>query len=599
MPRPLAAVLPLLLTLVHQLPVALADGPVAPPAPAIRHSDVVFMVDDPTKYQAYGCTVVVGWGERPEPERVKAAHAQGVRLYSGSVGFVTESTQVIDFSPEFLDADCRNFAGQTFVVPWLWDQKYKGQPAWWPCTNSPLYRQYLESRLKETMKADVDGLHIDDYRGSSGPVTWLSGGFCRHCMAGFSEYLASHVPKERLAALGISDLASFDYRQFLLNRGVKPEEYHDRRPNLPLAAEFHDFQVNADTEFVRQYRRRAETLRGKPLALAVNSGLEDPQALAIASVVSYFCCEVEHAAAAGKMSLHPLYIYKMAAGLGRPMAPTAYGVDWADVNQHRLPCLVRTWIAQSYAFGQNFMPPHHEWCYTQEKGTHYYDGPTEEYAWLYQFVHAQARLLDGYEAVAPIALVYDNAARRKGRGDIEPIATTLAGRNLPFSIVVAGDDWLPYRLDARELSKFQAVIVAKDPAMDGTQKALLDQLSAEGRLVVWPNDQLLAKLVPPPVVIEGTDQVLAVPRAIPGDEASPLVIHLLNRQYDAQHDTVVPQKAFVVRLRPVLLGSRPIAKAILHEPKNDARPLKVTSSDGAIAIEVPRVELWGILELTR
>ena len=112
MPRPLAAVLPLLLTLVHQLPVALADGPVAPPAPAIRHSDVVFMVDDPTKYQAYGCTVVVGWGERPEPERVKAAHAQGVRLYSGSVGFVTESTQVIDFSPEFLDADCRNFAGQ-------------------------------------------------------------------------------------------------------------------------------------------------------------------------------------------------------------------------------------------------------------------------------------------------------------------------------------------------------------------------------------------------------------------------------------------------------------------------------------------------------
>src|SRR5208283_1752596 len=142
------------------------------------------------------------------------------------------------------------------------------------------------------------------------------------------------------------------------------------------------------------------------------------------------------------------------------------------------------------------------------------------------------------------------AARRMGRGDIEPIATALAQRSLPFSIVIAGDDWLPYRLDARGLSKFQAVIVAKDPAMDETQKALLDQLSAEGRLVVWPDDQLLAKLVPPPLVIEGTDQVLAVPRAIPGDEAAPLVIHLLNRQYDAQHDALLPQKSFVVRLRP-------------------------------------------------
>jgi hypothetical protein len=599
MPKPLTAALPLLASLVTLLPRIQADQPTALPARVIRHSDVVFMVDDPTKYQAYGCTVVVGWGERPEPDHVKAAHAQGVRLYSGSVGFVTESTQVIDFSPEFLDADCRNFAGQTFVVPWLWDQKYKGQPAWWPCTNSPLYRQYLESRLQETMKADVDGLHIDDYRGSSAPVTWLSGGFCRHCMAGFREYLARQVPKERLAALGVSDLANFDYRQFLLDRGVKPEEYNDRRPDLPLAAEFYDFQVKADTEFVRQYRQRAEALRGKPLALAVNSGLEDPQALAIAPVVSYFCCEVEHTAAAAKLPLHPLYIYKLADGLGRPMAPTAYGQDWAHVKQHRLPCLVRTWIAQSYAFGQNFMPPHHEWCYTQEKGTHWYDGPTEEYAWLYQFVHAQARLLDGYEAVAPIALVYDNAARRKGRGDIEPIATALAGHNLPFAVVIAGDDWLPYRLDARELSKFQAVIVAKDPAMDAIQKMLLDQIAAEGRLVVWPDDQLLAKLVPPPLVIEGTDQVLAIPRAIPGDNASPLVIHLLNRQYEAQRDALVPQEDFVVRLRPKLLGSWPFTKAILHEPKNDERPLEVTSLDGAMTIKIPRLELWGILELTR
>ena len=46
-----------------------------------------------------------------------------------SVGFLTEFRGMIDFSDDFLDAACRNFAGEPFIVPWLWDHKHKGQPA--------------------------------------------------------------------------------------------------------------------------------------------------------------------------------------------------------------------------------------------------------------------------------------------------------------------------------------------------------------------------------------------------------------------------------------------------------------------------------------
>ncbi len=200
----------------------------APPPRTLRHSDVVFMYDDPKQYEPYGCTVL-GWAGWAGAKHIEEAHAKGVRLFATSVGFLTESSRVIDFSPDFLDAACRNFEGQPFVVPWLWDQKHKGQPAWWWCTNSPLYRKYLKMRLAEVMKAQPDGLHIDDYRGTSGAVTWLSACFCRHCMAGFREYLGKAVPKEKLAALGIKDLDGFDYRQFLLDRGVKPEDYQKRR----------------------------------------------------------------------------------------------------------------------------------------------------------------------------------------------------------------------------------------------------------------------------------------------------------------------------------------------------------------------------------
>ena len=86
---------------------------------------------------------------------------------------------------------------------------------------------------------------------------------------------------------------------------------------------------------------------------------------------------------------------------------------------------------------------------------------------------------------------------------------------MPFTVVVAGDDWLDYRLDARRLDGFKAVIVTKDLAMDGGQRELIEKVRAEGRLVVWPDEARLEKLVPRPVQVEGTDQVVVVVRAVP------------------------------------------------------------------------------------
>lgn len=364
-------------------------GESAGAARAIHRSDVVFMYDNPDRYADYGCTVL-GWAGSSNPQRVEQAHQAGVRLYASSIGFLTEFRRVIDFSPDFMDAACRNFAGEPFVVPWLWDHEYKDQPAWWWCTNSPLYREYLHSRLEEVVASGADGLHIDDYAGTSGAVTWLSACFCEHCMAGFREYLKQNLSEERCRQLGIDNLDTFDYREYLLDQGVTAEDYNRRRASLPLAAEFLDFQVKADIRFVAEFHREARRMRGQEMTLAVNSGLSAPMRLAVAPHLSYFCCEVGHNAASLQVPRHPVYIYKLADGLGRPVTSTASGHDWAFINEESRPALVRTWIALSYAFGHTLMAPHRQWCYTQEKGTHWYDGPTEEYRLRVPF-HPRAR----------------------------------------------------------------------------------------------------------------------------------------------------------------------------------------------------------------
>ena len=143
-----------------------ADPPPATAVPGLRASDVVFMYDGPKMYQEYGCTVL-GWAGSHDKNHIAQAHKQGVRLFTVSVGFLTEFQGMIDFSSDFQDAAARNFAGETFIVPWLWDHKHKGEPAWWWCTNSPLYRQFLESRLRERMPAEPDGLHMRGTFGTS------------------------------------------------------------------------------------------------------------------------------------------------------------------------------------------------------------------------------------------------------------------------------------------------------------------------------------------------------------------------------------------------------------------------------------------------
>jgi hypothetical protein len=216
---------------------------------------------------------------------------------------------------------------------------------------------------------------------------------------------------------------------------------------------------------------------------------------------------------------------------------------------------------------------------------------------MYQFVRQNARLLDRYEAMAPVAVVYDNAARRRGQADVRPICVALADKNIPFTVAAAGDDWLDYRLDAQKLAGFKAVILAGEFAGDEAQRKAIDQVRAAGRLMRWPDARRLGELVPSPIVVEGSSDVLAVPRAIPGDAAAPVVVHLLNRRYDGQKDTMIPQENFTVRLRNDLLAGRKCTRAVLHAPKTQAQTLEVRTDKEHTMVRVPGLVLWGIIEL--
>ncbi len=565
----------------------------------IRRSDVVFMYDNPALYEAYGCTVM-GWAGRADREHIAGAHQKGVRVFASSVGFRTEFAGMIDFSPRFAEARCLNFAGEPFIVPWLWDHKHKGEPAWWFCTNSPLYRSYLRQRLERVVASGADALHIDDYTATAGAVTWLDACFCPDCMKGFREYLRTRYDAAQLRESGITDLDAFDYGEFLRRQGITPERYHRERTKLPLADAFLDFHVRSVTDFVAEFRREGERRKGGPLPLAVNSNLNGPMNLAITPHLSYFCCELDHRAASREVPLQPVYAYKLADGLHRSVTSTASGGDWAYINEHRLPGLVRTWAALSYAFGHNLMAPHRMWCYTQHKGTHWYAGPTEEYAWLYRFVREHADLFDAFEAAAPVAVLYDNHSQRQGKGSIRNIVQTLTDANVPFAVVVQGDDWLPgYRITGATLARHRLLVVPADLQPDPELAALLQAETEQGRAVVWSDVAAIHTRLGEPVRIQGTDRVLAVPRVRAGQGGSTLAVHLLNRAYRKEDDRMDPRPPFQVLLSPDVLGrpAETFRKATVYAPRAEPVEVRLQPVEKGLQIEVPGLDFWSIVEL--
>ncbi|MDP9184897.1 MAG: hypothetical protein M3O29_04415, partial [Actinomycetota bacterium] len=100
--------------------------------------------------------------------------------------------------------------------------------------NNPVWREYLKAVVRIQIDAGVQGVHFDE---SECPITSLQYGgcFCDTCMRGFRAYLAELPEDERPEQLEGTDLSSFHYGRWLLERG------HDFKSNRESAPVFFDY----------------------------------------------------------------------------------------------------------------------------------------------------------------------------------------------------------------------------------------------------------------------------------------------------------------------------------------------------------------------
>ncbi|MBM3239772.1 hypothetical protein FJZ31_26105 [Candidatus Poribacteria bacterium] len=572
--------------------------------PFIKASDVVFMypAEDPSQYDAYSGTVV-GWAGRPRTrdvqdvesfrKRVEEGHRRGMR-YCGSDDFLVDFRGFIDFrSDTFMDATCRDLDGNPIRVPWLWDHEYKGHKAYWWCTNNPDYQAYLRDQAERACMAPIDGLHIDDYSGTSACSAYNGGCFCRYCMEGFREHLRQRFSPEQLSEMGIERLNEFDYREFLKAKGVTAEQCKKARHECPLGEVFQDFQNSRMKHTVREIFEYAEQLRGKLLLRSVNSSASSPRALLPAPLIDFFCGEVPHNAASAQVPTEPAFVFRLVEALKRRQTATASGHDWAWIKANEKPGLVRTWMAQTYALGSVFMVPHRQWCYTPELGTHWWHGRPEDFAYIYRFVREHASLLDSYISLAKTALIYTNA----NFSEVRDAALKLTEANIPYVIIVVDDEDLSMRLTAETIAPYEYIIVGTKPLSDEQEEILK---RSEAKVIQWKGLSALPNAIN--IAVEGSDRVRVSVRYNPDDSNGPIVCHLLNQNYEKEKDDVYPVDVRVALNKDLVakaIENSDIHTAVIHLPKREPVRLPVVKTGDSISFEVKDLGLWAIVELRR
>ncbi|MGC9328519.1 MAG: hypothetical protein ACP5I1_12860 [Candidatus Hinthialibacter sp.] len=568
--------------------------------PAIHPSDVVFMyaADPAGQYDEYQGTVV-GWGGRPRSrapqdvdrfkQLVEEAHKRGMR-YCGSVDFLVDFAGFIDFAPDdFMDAVCRDLDGNPLQVPWLWDHKHKGHPAYWFCFNHPSYQKYLLDQAERVCLAPVDGLHIDDYSGTSHCSEFNGGCFCPYCMNGFRDYLQKKFSHQELLDLGISSIQTFDYGKHLKEIGFTADEFKRYRKDDPLRKHFQDFQNEQMKIRISAVYKHAEDLRGKPLVRSVNSSASSPRTVIPSPIIDYFCGEIPQHASRQSLNAEPVFVYKMVETLGDRQTATASGHDWAWIKANDKPGLVRAWIAQTYAHGSVFMVPHRQWCYTQELGTHWWRGKPKDFAFLYRFVRVRSALLDGYVSLSNLAVLCTDSDFNA----LKQCSTALTEANIPHDLLYTPEANQAPR-SAHSLKKYQAVLATSEAQ---SQAGWLQDQGLQ--IIEWNGIESLPEAFQQCIITDKPDYVRVSLRVKLDQPAAPLVCHVLNQNYKPGADSIAPCDTTVAIAKPLLsqAGKSQISRAIIHEPDKESRTVDVQSNDSAFSFTLDSLGLWAIVEL--
>ncbi len=461
------------------------------------------------------------------------------------------------------------------------------------CCNHPAFRRLFFEAVQRHLDAGVDMLHVDDWAMNASWVTTGAACFCEHCRAGFREWLRTRCTPEELRKLGITDIATFDYREHLKSHGIPDAAtYREKFRPLPLTPLFTNFQVESMRNLFREFRRRLdEKSPSKYIPISVNAlllQLHPQHNLCGVDVVDFLVGESSQNA---DYQTESEYLFAAKAA-------EAFGLSQVVSPIPRSTARTRAAIATAYALGQWHLVPWDIYMGSDATGIQpRYFGTREQYGDLYDFIHEHKALFDDHEPAAELAVLAN--ADAPGKGSLSGFCRQLAQQQIPFHLLLGARQYARVPVRAADLRAARVVVEFSPVDSFGEEDQKTLRAARDSGLVrfVPPGADLatIARLRDLQLLrVEAPEGVYAFPRVNRARKTA--AIHLVNWNLAPDGERAEAYRNVTLTLRqPSRWG--PCATATWLQPGCKPVSLKPEHHKDCIRLTLPRIETWGVVEI--
>ncbi len=551
---------------------------------------------------------------------VKENHAAGAK-FIGSIngrGFYHKS----------MDSEAvRLLDGRPYTYPAMNNAVFK-------CTLNPKMFDAFVSTAKRCVDLGMDGFILDSWMGEGGRLC-----FCPHCLAFYRECLKRHRGDPQFKGLADVDPDTFDYGQYLRDKGIAKETPYY---NYPFGHAFSKYRLD---EVIAQKRRFWETIRAyadehakRPFYLTANVFSAGAFTFDVAALLDYFLVELPYFS---HFNGYPpmgtsIALHKRTRMAGKRAVCQPGSIDTARalIGKPSTATLFKIWIAEAYASGNLFDMVPREFAGFRDGKVVYLDLPIADMAPYYAFVQAHPAIYTETASPAKVGVLYSMAAWKlfdKDSGkEFDAVCKLLYDAHYQFDSVLIGDGkWNKTLPSVEELSKYDVLIAVRPQAF---RKETIDRLlaykAAGGKILLCGRFRtgspsyaalckaVLGRQVPPREVrsfipyIKDRDPAWReqLVQAIgPGPVLSTnapaevgilcwrvggrTLIHLINSDYVQDDDTV--RDVQNIRITLSLPGRR--ARLLSPDGNGAAAPLPVKNDGRVCSFTVPRLHIYSVV----
>ena len=573
----------------------------------IEHSAIfVSRAADESKYDRFNVTHV-GWISKgwSYPNSTWETNLESCHSYGAKCQARVEFDAGRNYLTSFLETKEQNhadqasldFYGNKIYYPWF-------PGFYWTSSYSPYYIDWLKDQMKTSLEASPDYIMIDAQTSSALNAKSYGGDFSSFSLDAYKTYLGKKYSNSELLEKGITDISTFNYKTFLVNKGYSPTStnwggYYWNLSTTPLIKDWFAFHQYSIGNLVSELVEYAKTLSDKNISFSTSSPVKDPYRSTFVSGIEFFTEELEQGVDfSGYNPFKPILSYKISELAGYGIVCNALpSPDWITIIQNNRPKQVRMWISQAYAYGANFMVPINEWAYDSSGNPHWFKTDNEtHYDDLYDFIGKNNDLFNDYDPNTKTALIYSPEAGLAFSIAIYNAMKDLIENNIPFDVISAGDGWGKNDLVINKLNQYDVIIVNSDiQYFTSQQLEIINQLGSKKKDISDLNgikEMLTSKVSTTPT----NSNISIVPRKNKKNNKASYIFHLLNRNYDNSTDSIASKSNLRINIDSGFIKGS-INKIYIHRPNKLTLDITPNVIGQKLELNIDELKTWGIIEV--